>query len=293
MTSPATTLPQLLLQKSKVSTYVASVQSVTSTGFTIVINGQGTLSAYAGSDYLPAVGESVRVWFVDGVAFLMGPSNPKPAQGTVVSAAAGLVTLSTTLGNVICPYASTLTPTGGQVMQIVWGNGPFAVAVLSTSVASATAPSGSGGGAITHVDSFTALAAGSYQSRWWTSQVYDSSTNEGLWFYGSKIADTLPAPAVIARVQLYASPAQLQGASPIFGLHPYQSQPAGAPAAVTSGTTVAVGGTGWVDLPVTFGNALKAGGGQFGIGTNHGGYNIFKSLAQDGQSGALQITSTY
>lgn len=295
MTTQAQQIAKMLGGKSKVATYVGAVQSVTATGFTIVINGQGVLTAYPGSEYLPAIGELVRVWFVDGVAFVMGPDTPNPAQGTVVSVASGLVTLNTALGPVVAPYTSTLSPTAGQVMQIVWGNGPFAVAVLSTTPGAPTPPSGSGGGAVTHSDKFTALSAGSYRSGsgWWTGQVWDSTTNEGLWFYGSKIADTIPAGASISRVQLFASMQQIQGAAPILGLHPYPSQPGGAPASVTSGVSKAIGGNGWIDLPVAFGNALKSGGGQYGIGTNHGGYSIFSSLAQDGQSGALLITSTY
>jgi hypothetical protein len=89
---------------------------------------------------------------------------------------------------------------------------------------------------------------------------------------------------------MYVSPTQLRYAAPIFGLHSYASKPGGAPAAVSSPTSVGVGGQGWVDLPVAFGNALKSGGGAFGIGTGHGGYNIFASRGEDGQSGALRIT---
>jgi hypothetical protein len=44
---------------------------------------------------------------------------------------------------------------------------------------------------------------------------------------------------------------------------------------------------------ISIGNVLRNGGGSFGVGVDHGGYNIFPSLAQDGQSGALRITSVY
>jgi hypothetical protein len=97
--------------------------------------------------------------------------------------------------------------------------------------------------------------------------------------------------AIISRVEFFASMKQVQGFSPNFALHADRSK-GGAPSlGATTALSVAAGG--WMDLPAGFGNALKLGGGSFGVGVAHGGFNIFHSLAEDGQSGALRITSTY
>lgn len=281
----------LLAKKSQVTTLVGKFVSGSTAGCVVDVGG-GRISAQFGTSFLPDINESVWVWFIDGNPFMMGPSVPKPGVGTVVSIAAGLVTLTTAFGPFTLPYDSRLTPTAGQVMKLTWQGGGFAIAVLSAVPVDPTAPGAPATGATTHVDTFTAIDAGSRQSSgWWTSKVYASDSNLSAWFYGSKIADTLSASAVPTKIEIYITADQIQGGSPNFALHPHQTRPAGNPT-LTSSTAVAVA-PGWVTLPSGFATALKTGGGSAGIGLNHGGYNIFKSLAQDGQSGALRITSTY
>jgi hypothetical protein len=280
----------LINKKSAMLPLVGTFVSASATGC-VVDAGGGRIPARFGTSYLPEINESVLLWFIDGMPFLMGPATAKPGQGTVVSVAAGLVTMSTALGNVVVPYASTLTPTAGQVMKLSWQGGGYAHSVMSTSPVAPVAPAGPGTGAISHTDTFTAVDAGSYQSSWWTGQVYASDSNLGAAMYGSKIADTIPSTAAIQSVQLYISAQQITGYSPNFALHPHQSKPGGAPS-LSSSTAIAIA-PGWVNLPASWGDALKAGGGFFGIGLNHGGYSILRSLAQDGQSMALRIVSTY
>jgi hypothetical protein len=281
----------LLNKKSSVVPLVGTFVSATLTGC-IVDAGGGRIPAQFGTSYLPEINEPVWLWFIDGVPFMMGSATVKPGQGTVMSVSAGLVTLSTVFGNVSVPYASTLTPTAGQVMKLYWQGGGYAQSVMSTSPALPTAPPApGGGGATSHTDTFTAVDSGSFNSSWWTPQVYASDNNLGAFFYGSKIADTIPSRAAIGRVEVYISAQQITGSSPNFALHAHQSKPGGAPT-LTSSTAVPIA-PGWVTLPTGWGDALKAGGGSSGIGLNHGGYSILRSLAQDGQSGALRIVSTY
>lgn len=280
----------LLNKKSAVTTFVGTFVSATSTGCVVDVGG-GRVPARFGTSYLPEINESVLVIFIDGNPFLMGPALTKAGQGTVVSTASSRVTLTTDYGPVTVPYASTLTPTAGQVMKLSWQGGGFAHSVMSTSPTAPTAPPAPGGGATTHVDTFTAIDAGSYRSSWWTAQVYASDTNLGAWFYGTKISDTIPATAVISSTQILISADQISGASPNFALHAHQSKPGGAPS--FTGTTAQAISPGQLELGAAFGNALKAGGGSYGVGLNHGGYSILRSLTQDGQSGAITITSTY
>jgi hypothetical protein len=271
----------------------ATFVSATSTGCLVDISGN-RVPATMGTAWLPEVNEVVWLWVIGDRFFIMGPASIKPDQGVVDSVAGGLVTLTSSLGTtVVAPYTGS-TPSAGQSMKLLWHGGPFAM-LMSTSPAGGTAPPPPTTGATSHADEFPAIDAGSYGSgRWWTSQVYASDSNLGAWFYGSKISDTIPSGATIQKVEIYVSPQQISGSAPNFATHGYQTKPGGAPSLSTVG---AVGiGPGWVDLGsvgVSIGNALKAGGGSSGVGVNHGGYNIFHSLAQDGYSGRLRITSTY
>lgn len=269
---------------------VAVVQSITPTGYTMVIQGQ-TFPAYA-TDYTPAVGEKVRVWFIDEIAYVVGPQNPNPAIGTVVSVASSLATISTSTGTISgVPYAAGLSLAAGQVVQLLWAGGPFIVAIQSTSAPVTPPPSGGGGAAQQQTLRFTAIDSGSFQSRWWTSQVYASDTNTGAWFYGSKVSDTIPSSASIQRVRIYQSISSTNRVAVNYQAHQNYSKPAGAVTFV--GSSFAAGPVGdWVDLPTSFGTALLSGGGAAGVGVNHGGFTIFNDLS-DGLSGALEITATF
>lgn len=277
--------------KSNVLTLVGTFVGVAN-GIYVVDVGGNRIPADLGSSYLPEVNESVWVWFIDGVPFVKGPTTFRPDRGTVVSVASGIVTLSTAAGNIGMKYTGT-TPSAGQVMGILWHGGPTAF-LLSTSPAGNTPPPApGGGGAQQHVDRFAANTdSGSWRSGngWWTSQIRAGDTNLGAWFYGTKIADTLPSGATIQRVQIWIS-GSISGAAPNFALHPHASRPGGAPS-LSGSTAIGVSG-GWVDLPLSFGQALRNGNGSYGVGINHGGNSIFNSVTDDGQSGTLVITSTY
>lgn len=287
----ANTLLRAISGKSKVTILPGTFVSATLTTFQVDVGG-GRIPAAPLTSYLPEINESVWVVFIDGVPYVAGPTVGKAGQGVVTAVSGGLVTMTTAFGTVVAPYPASLTPTVSQTLKIIWQGGPFAVGVMSAVPASGVAPPAPTTGTTTHTDTFTAIDGGTYQSgRWWTTQVYASSSTLGAFFYGSKISDTIPAGATVQAIQFYVSPAQISGASPNFALHAYLSKPGGSPT-LTSSTAVAIA-PGWVTIPTGFGTALKAGGGSFGVGFNHGGFNIFNSLAADGLSGALKITSVY
>jgi hypothetical protein len=293
VTDQAEAILAALADKSELTVLIGTFVSANSSGTLLTVDvGGGRIPVLPLGSYLPEVNEPVWVAFIDGQPYLAGPTKAKPGQGTVTSVASGFVTLSTDFGPVTVPYDSRLAPSAGQLMKLSWQGGGFAIAIMSANPTPPTPPTGGGGGAIIHVDTFSALDAGSYQGgRWWQAEVWASDNNLGAWFYGSKIADTIPAAAIISRVEFFASMKQVQGFSPNFALHADRSK-GGAPSlGATTALSVAAGG--WMDLPAGFGNALKLGGGSFGVGVAHGGFNIFHSLAEDGQSGALRITSTY
>lgn len=280
-------LHKLVAGKSSVTALVGQLVSADTNGFFVDVGG-GRIPVRWATDYLPAINDPVNVWFVDGTPYVVGPTLPTATQGTVVSVAAGLVTVTTTFGTITIPYNTALTPTAGQILHLT---GKYADSVMSTSPAGPTAPPAPVTGVTTHTDTFPALDAASWNGSWSSSRLWASNTYLGAAWYGSKIRDTIPATASIRQVQVYVSPVQIQGNSPVFALHADLSRPAGAPS-LSSPTTIPVT-PGWVTLPNTFGDALKSGGGMAGVGLDHGGYNILHSLAEDSLSFALKITSVY
>ncbi len=180
-------------------------------------------------------------------------------------------------------------------MGLRWHGGPQALGVLSTSPTPPAPPEPPTDDSSTgqHVDTFQAVDAGSYNRYGWLQQqVWASDSYFGAWFYGSKIADTVPSfvgvdlegrDLPVDRVALRQRP-ELRP--------PRLPKQARRTAAYTAVQALAPA-PGWYQLPTAWGDALKDGGGQFGVGVNHGGKNIFRSRAQDGMTGALRITSTY
>lgn len=294
--SESTQILELLARKSKVTPLSGTFVSYDGVGCQVDV-GDGRMDAMLGSGYLPGVGEAVLVMFIDGIPYVMAPSTPRPHVGTVTAVNAGLVALSTVAGPVgPCSYSGS-APTVGQVMRLVWHGGPFAVP--ATAEPGSVAPGNPGGGGTTqHVDDFWATSTGTWNSAfgggtatgYFNSEVWASNTTLGFWFYGTKTQDTIPGTAVIQRVQMYVAARQIQGGAPIFTVHDNPSPPGDA---LSGGVALGVSNFAWVDLPLSFGDALKQGGGAYGVGVRHGGYNIFKSLSADGMTGALRITSVY
>jgi hypothetical protein len=289
VTSTRTALSKTISGKARVTPLVGTFVSASPSGCVIDVGG-GRIQARFGSDYLPEVNEVVNIIWINDSPYMMGPVGAKAGQGTVVSVASSLVTLTTDYGTVTCPYGGD-APSAGQIMKITWRAGPFAVAVMSTSPAPNIPPPPPQAATSTHQDVFTALDAGSFNTRWWTGDVRADNSDIGAWFYGSKINDTIPVTAVGQQLQVFVSASMIYGNPPNFGLHSNQTRPAGAPT-ITSITPVGVS-PGWVTLPTSWIDSLKSGGGSAGIGVAHGGENLFRSLAADGQSGALRIVSSY
>lgn len=297
MSDEAAVIRELIESKSTLRPTVGTFVSWTLDGPVVDI-GTGRILAAFGTSYLPEVGERVLVWFIDGRPWVMGPAVPRPSEGTVKAVSSNRVTLATAVGDVgPIPYVGS-APAVGTVMRLLWHGGAVAISPAAAPIVPPAPPAPPAPAATAHVDTFSAIQAGSWNTgggdaatSFFNSEVWASNTTIGLWFYGSKIPDTIPAGASIQRVQLYIAARQIQGGDPRFTTHGYQTAP-GSPA-VSGGVQLGVGNYSWLDLPTSFGDALKRGGGQFGIATRHGGYNIFKGLAADGQSGTLVITSTY
>jgi len=246
----------------------------------------GRVPAHFATGWRPGLNDPVWVTVVDGVAFLLGPTAPPASDGTVVSVASGIATISTDIGTVEATYNSGVTLTAGQEVKLLAHGGYHVVGVKSTSPTAPTVPDGPGGGGGRKTVTFTAIDSGSYQAYWWNNDVWSSASNKGLWFYGNKIRDTIPDSAVIVRAQIYLPPPiRLTGARP-FGVHGYATKPPGAP--TISSTSTLPGTSGWVDIPTNLIDHLKANTG--GLGFDIGGWNIWPGVQRDGQSGAIRVT---
>ncbi len=286
---PAKVIHKLLEGKAAVDMFQAIFVSTDGTTMTVAVNGS-FFPAYPATPFRPQVNEPVWVMFVDGVAYMLGPTTPWPGTGTVDSVAGGRATLSTDAGMVTATYNTVDSLAAGQTVKIYWSDGPHVIGILASAPTPVTPPVNPGTTPTQHVDTFSAVDAGSWSSGsgWWQSQVWASDSTIGAWFYGTKIADTL-AGATVSRIQIYVDARQVYGSDPNFGTHDYASKPA--TPTISSATAIPVGGSGWFDLPLAFGTYLARTPG--GIGLAHGGYNKYASLAEDAQSGSLRITSTY
>lgn len=280
-----TAVKRALADTTKVTRMAGTYVSTDGVRATVDVGGGRIPADFCG--YQPEVSEPVWILFADGTATLLGPTRLRPGKGTITGAPSGnLVPISTDAGDFNLPYAAGLSLSSGQVVKLGgWNGGGFVYAVMSTSPPPGTAPGAPGGGAGDQTVIFTAIDAGSYRGGWWTGEVYSSDTNTGAFFYGTKIADTIPDGATIVSIEIWVSISSLTYQAPNFGYHTSASRPGGN---VTFGPTTAVNiAGGWIGLPIYIADWLKANYG--GVGVDGGGYSILNSLTADAQSGALRI----
>jgi hypothetical protein len=283
-----------LAKKSPVNVWPATFVGLDDDGWVLcdIKNGDasGRVPAQVWTPYRPEVGERVFVVSVNGAFFLVGPAMPKPAQGTVKSVGSSVVTLDTDMGSVQATYDAGTTLSVSQEVKLLWSGGAHVVGILTAPAPPPPPPAPPEPVKRRHVDVFQPVDAGSFSGgRWWQPQPWASDSTLGAWFYGSKIRDTLQG-APVSKVEIWSTLASRMGSLPNFGIHPHASKLAGGPA-ITSATPIAPPNGGWLTLPTGFGQQLANAVG--GIGLAHGGFNKFRSLSDDPQSGALRITSTY
>lgn len=289
MSSFETGVKKALADTSKVQRLIGTYVSNDGVRGTVDVGGGRIPADFCG--YVPHVNESVWVLFVNGTATILGPTKMRSGIGTVASAPSGnRVAVTTDGGTETVPYASGLSLSVGQVVRLgAWNDGGFVYAVMSTTPVFQAPPANTGGGQTNFSQTFVARDSGSYRggNGWWTGEVWSSDNNTGAWFYGSSIADTIPNTATITRVQLYIAARQIQYAGPNFGAHGSAGKPGGNISFGTGTQSVGIY-NGWVDLPGFIGNYLRDNAG--GIGIDHGGYSIMKSIQQDASSGAVAIS---
>ncbi|QPE05317.1 hypothetical protein IT882_04410 [Microbacterium schleiferi] len=183
------------------------------------------------------------------------------------------------------PVVDGLTVEVDDPVIIDWSSGGTVLAVVASPTATETPDAPAGSGQTVTVQLF-ADQSGSYGSSWWTDEVWASSSYVGGWFYGTKIKDSIPDGAVILAASIYLPAKSTFGDSPNFGIHNQAVRPAGS---LTVSSTVALSPrVGEVPLPTSWFDTLKASDG--GVGVNHGGRNVYRSVGADGNSGRLTVT---
>lgn len=286
-----TQLQKLLDGKSTVTARVG-VFVGTEAGQALVDMGGERFPTQMVGSYVPAVNDPVHVWSIDGAWFLVGSSRAKPTVGTVLTVSSPNVTVDTSQGVVPAVIGGT-APTSGQRVVLHWTeDGPVTGVILASTPATPEVPATpvTPPSAVREVV-FRPIDAGStdrVSARWWQAQPWASNTTYGAWFYGSQIKDTIPSGAVFVSLEFYVNRVQDSGGAPRFALHSSPTK-AGVPSVTAyaewdppNGWGIPPGASAWFD-------ALKAGGAQYGVALNQGGFNKFASLAQDGMSGALRI----
>lgn len=241
----------------------------------------------------PLVGDRVRLLRAGKLTLLLGSVQQRSTLGRVNAVGSPKCDIEYPPGSGVIEQMSMpkgATPAVGDLVVINWlGEAARTVTAIVSSQSNQPAPPTPGGqpSQTTFRQTFSAADSGSFQNgRWWTNLVYASASNRSAFFYGSKIADTIPDGAAIDSVRVFLSPTRDSGNRPRIGTHGYASNPGGSP---TINNLVSLGtATGWVDLPTSFGDALKTGS-QLGVGFNGAGYAIFRGTQQDGQAGALDI----
>ena len=285
MVSEADILLQKLMGKAEVRFLPGSFRGLDTDLRAIVDFSGGRVPAHVLGP-VPAINDSVWVQIVNGVAYMHGPTTPKPDEGTIALAVSGTATVTTSIGDIEATYDDGLLLLDpGDVVRLLWGPSGAWILGVTVSALAPDVPPGPGGGSGRQTREFTAIDSGSWQSGfgWRTQDIWSSSNNKSGWFYGSQIVDTIPDTASIVSSQIFLpNPIRLSGARP-FGRHAYTEKPGGEP--TISATSTLPGTSGWVDIPTTLIDHLKANPG--GLGFGFGGYNVWPG---GGQSGTVRVT---
>lgn len=241
--------------------------------------------------YLPEVNEPVWVFVLDRVAYVTGPTRPRPGNGTIISASGGSALVETAIGKITATYDGAVTLPAGTAVKLMWNDGAHVIGRRGAAPPPPVIPPPPVSAQPTQrTVTFQPVESGSYQPGygWRTDDVWSSSNNSGGWFYRDQIRDTIPDEARIDGAEIYLpGPDRLTGARP-FGRHDYGSKPGGA---LTIRDESTLSGTdGWCGIPQGLIEHLKSNPG--GLGFANGGWNVWPGRQRNGQSGALRVTFT-
>ncbi|WP_323986192.1 hypothetical protein [Microbacterium plantarum] len=252
--------------------------------------------------WVPEINEPVHVDTIDGVSRLIGPTAPKPGMGVVVTvdASGDYVDVITDFGTYRMPYAAadadTPPPGSGDSVGIDWSSGPKCYRLSTSPDPVPPPPDPGGGGATTHTSVFRAVDAGSIRKTgvngWWNPRPWNSPSNFGAWFYGTQMADTIPDNAEFVGLEIYLTWAVRRWPNTLrWGTHTHARKDG---LINVNGSDLWDPGSaaGWYTPPFAqpWFNTAKTGVLGVALNAQGSGQEEARSLAEDGQSGALRIT---
>jgi len=235
--------------------------------------------------YPPVEGMTVQLERRNGALIVTGPASQLPPLGTIT--AGGSPKCSVDAGGIVyvLAYRDGYVPTIGDPVEINWATGVIQGKLSVAPVATPAIPNPGGQGGAFENLLVMASGSGSFNGRWWTSDVYNGDNNTGAWFYGPRIRDALRGTTP-SKIEIFLNPRLASGNSPQVGLHSSASTPGGN---VSVGSQTALEPrSGWVELPTWWALSLRDGDG--GIGVTPSGYTVWRGLSADAMSGALRFS---
>lgn len=258
--------------------------------FAVVNIGSSSVTIPCVGFYPPVAGMPVRVDWVNGAPAVTGPVRPLNPLGAITATGNPRATVTVDGVEYSLFYRAGYTPEVGDPVEVNWATGIIQGKI--TGAESPETPGESGGGGVPFDVTVRAQNSSRHQSGsgWWGNDPWASSSNKGIWVYGSTIADAVGGGTVTAAYVFLPLIAQVGVAS--IGVHDYPSIPGGAPSLLPSSLMpMPLGGrSGWIALSASVGQYLAAGGRGLGVlAPGGGGYTRWRGTASDGMSGAVRL----
>lgn len=259
----------------------------------VINTGDTQIKLPAPGFYPPRTGMTVQVEWRNGKGAVIGPAVTRNPIGTITGTGSPLATVDVDGESHLLPYEDWYTPTVTDVVSIDWVR-EVIVGKLSTSPDAPEEPSTPEVGATPFDVNILASQSGkwstTYSNYFGGSEVWAGNTSNGVWVYGGAFRDGVGASASISRLWINL-PLISQMGTCLIGLHDLGAL-SGAPS-IHSTITLSPRG-GWVELPVSFGTYLLAGGRGIGVTvTGPGGLTKWRGApSPDSWSGALRVQGT-
>lgn len=261
----------------------------------VVTDGLGAEQSYrwAGT-VIPAPGDSVQVQNSGGKHVVLGRASPTPTQGTVKAVSSTTLSIEVAVGPSPIEAAFTYpNPAVGDKVALSYGfEGFLATGKTSFTPPPKETPPPPQPSPTTFKKTFRARQAGNwFQGDWGAGRPIVSDGRNGAYHYGTLIGTTLPDDAEILGGRIYLPTEQVK-----FSLAPgIQATAAPPPASDGVGPSgVLSARSGWVEVDVGILEQLRVGNRGIKLFRRpdpvNGTWDIYKALASDPMSGALEIT---
>lgn len=240
--------------------------------------------------YPPAVGMTVQVEWRDGRGIVTGPARAISPVGTITATGTPKATVTIDGTEYVLYVRDGYSPVVGDLVTVSWASGSIEgkISGQDTPQAPEVPPP-----AKTPFTDLVVRAAdsGRYQSYWWGNDPWASSSNDGSWFYESRLRDAL-RDADVTGVEIYLPLISEVGQAQI-GTHPHPTRPGGGPALGDFQPLPPGSRSGWVRLPDWWGPWFRDHDGGVGVRAPGGdGFTQWRGTAADGLSGALRFAGT-